>query len=99
MDRYRVEEAVMTVPLETDFDLSGDAVAESLKQVLADSLAEAMAAGGDPARIRVLRAGSSVTVRVLLCDPLPGGEEVCESVYFFCPECLVPGCREHAPRA
>ena len=99
MGQDRVENAVMTVPLETDFDLSDDGLADSLKQALAHSVAEAMAAGGEPARIHVLRVGSAVVIRVHLRDPLPDGSEVRESVRRYCVPCRTMDCEEHAALA
>jgi len=99
MDGDPVERAVMTVPFESDFDLSDAGLADSLKQALADSVAEAMAAGGEPARILALRTGSAVEISVLVRDPLPDGSDSVSTVHFFCAHCRLFGCPDHAPRA
>lgn len=89
----------MTVPFETDFDLSEDGLAESLRQALADVVAGAIAAGGEPVRILAVRTGSAVELTVLVRDPLPDGSDSVSSVHFFCSQCRTLGCRRHAPRA
>lgn len=97
MDRDRIDDIIMTLPLETDFDLSNDKLADSLRKVLASSVAEAIVSGGEPVRILTLRTGFAVTVKVQLCGS--GGKGCHESIHRYCVQCGALDCDEHAAMA
>lgn len=88
------EEAAINTPLETDFDLSDDNLAESLKKVLTQVVAGLMSIGLNPVLLRTRRLGNAVEVTALSDD-----EQKYESVHHFCPPCKILDCHAHMSRA
>lgn len=88
------EEAAVNIPLDTDFDLSDDNLAESLKKILIRVVSELMSVGFNPVFLQTRRLGNVVEVIALSND-----EQKYESVHHFCQPCRILDCNAHMSRA